>query len=119
MTQPNPAGGPNPWNQASYPAGTHACQNYDHQAHQLTDMNNYRQYSHPREGAAHHLFTNCWPAPGTVGISYIGWTCTASTPSVSARTTHALLADRRARDWPHAGRSNTPSLQTDLAWWRQ
>ncbi len=76
MTQPNPSNGPNPWNQAAYPAGTHACPNYDIET-QLNDMNSYRQNYHPNQGAAHHLFTNCWPAPGTVGISYIGWTCTA------------------------------------------
>ena len=76
MQQPNPAGGPNPWNQASYPAGSHACPNYNLNS-QLEDMNNYRQNHHPNQGAAHHLFTNCWPAPGTVGISYIGWTCSA------------------------------------------
>ena len=76
MTQPNPSGGPNPWNQPAHPAGASGCANYDINT-QLNDMNNYRSNYHPNQGAAHVLFTNCWPAPGIVGLSYIGWTCTA------------------------------------------
>ena len=74
MTTPNPPGGPNPWNQASYPAGTTGCPNYNINQ-QTIDMSDYRNTYHPRQGASHHLFTNCWPAPGTVGESYIGYTC--------------------------------------------
>ena len=68
--------GLNPWNRGSYSTSVipHACPNYDINQ-QLADMYNYRANYHPEEGGAHHLFTNCWPAPGMVGISYIGWIC--------------------------------------------
>ena len=68
--------GLNPWNRGSFSTSVspHACLNYDINT-QLADLYNYRANYHPEQGAAHHLFTNCWPSPGMVGLSYIGWLC--------------------------------------------
>ena len=75
--QPNPVGGPNPWNIAP-PAGTHGQYCTDPKVYgavtninaQLSALDAWRQKYQPTNGGQHHLMTNCWPAPGVVGLSY-------------------------------------------------
>ena len=75
--EPNPIGGPNPWNLAP-PAGSHGayCTNSAADGSvtninaQLVALDAWRQKYQPFTAGQHHLMTNCWPAPGVVGLSF-------------------------------------------------
>ena len=80
--KPNPIGGPNPWNLAP-PAGSHGAYCNDPSFSgsvtsinaQLVALDAWRQTYQPTNGGQHHLMTNCWPAPGIVGLSYYNDIC--------------------------------------------
>ena len=74
--EPNPIGGPNPWNLApptlhgtycSNPAVDGSVTNINSQ---LEALNTWRVNYQPTNGGQHHLMTNCWPPPGVVGLSF-------------------------------------------------
>ena len=81
-TQPNPPNGPNAWNIAPpFGAAYYYCTdptlypNSNNINAQLTTLDSWRVANQPYNGGVFVLFTNCWPAPGMVGLSYYDWVC--------------------------------------------